>query len=131
MAHPTLSYNAEQKTTVSILDDGMNMYAHQLEERPQISEPKNTNIPLEIDAYFNEKLSPPEVEPLAYWKNHTHFPILSMMARDYVAIQATSASSERTFSRAKHVITETRTRLGSHPIESLMCLRSWQNFFPE
>ncbi len=80
----------------------MNIYDHQLEERPQISEPKNTKIPFEIDAYFNEKLSPPEVEPLAYWKNHTHFPILSIIdvsprtlwidppfgARDYFAIQA-------------------------------------------
>jgi hypothetical protein len=44
-------------------------------------------------------------DPLAWWKgNERKFPILAKLARMYLAIQATSAPSERIFSVASRII---------------------------
>ena len=48
-----------------------------------------------------------------------------MMARDYLAIPATSASSERLFSSGKHLITDSRNRLNQETIQACECLKSW------
>ena len=50
--------------------------------------------------------------PLLWWKrNSILYPNLAALARKYLAIQATSASSERIFSRASLIISNLRTRL--------------------
>jgi hypothetical protein len=47
---------------------------------------------------------------LAWWKAKSKkYPNLSRMARDYLAIPATSTSSERLFSSGKHLISDTRS----------------------
>lgn len=64
--------------------------------------------------------------PLQWWKiNHTRYPVLAKMARDYLAIPASSASSERTFSKAGLLITDRRTRLSSESIKACCLLQSW------
>ncbi|CAG8852459.1 4506_t:CDS:1, partial [Gigaspora margarita] len=45
------------------------------------------------------------------------------MARDYLAIPATSAPVERIFSESGKIITTERNRLGSGTIKALMCLK--------
>ena len=51
-------------------------------------------------------------DPLKWWKqNQGHFPILARLARVYLAVQATSAPSERVFSVASRLIAARRTRL--------------------
>jgi hypothetical protein len=50
-----------------------------------------------------------------------------MMARDYLAIPATSAPAERIFSSASDVITQDRARLAANTIRALMCLKYWYN----
>jgi hypothetical protein len=47
------------------------------------------------------------------------------MARDYLAIPATTTPSERTFSVAGRTITDNRGRLVSKTVRATMCLRSW------
>jgi hypothetical protein len=46
------------------------------------------------------------------------------MARDYHAIPATSAPSERVFSMAGNLISK-RTRISSENVRYVLCLRSW------
>ena len=47
-----------------------------------------------------------------YWKNNSFkFPILSILARRYLAIPATSASIESTFNIAGNIITKARNSL--------------------
>ena len=53
------------------------------------------------------------------------FPIISQMARDYHAIPATSAPSERVFSMASNLILKKRTRILSENVRYVLCLRSW------
>lgn len=47
------------------------------------------------------------------------------MARDYLAIPATSASSERVFSTGRHLISDTRNCLSAKTIQACLCLKSW------
>jgi len=47
------------------------------------------------------------------------------MARDYLAIPATSVPSEETFSLGKNLITDKRNRLAGKTIRICMCLKSW------
>ncbi|EGF77381.1 hypothetical protein BATDEDRAFT_14071, partial [Batrachochytrium dendrobatidis JAM81] len=61
------------------------------------------------------------------WKRReSDFPLLAKMARDYLAIPATSASSEHAFSKARHLITDSRTRLSDQTIRAIICLGNWQ-----
>ncbi len=47
------------------------------------------------------------------------------MARDYLAIPATSSPSERAFSYAGNLITKRRIRILSENVRYVLCLRSW------
>ena len=52
------------------------------------------------------------LDPLQWWKQkQDQFPILAKLARIYLAVPATSAPSERVFSKANHIISKTRCRL--------------------
>lgn len=64
-------------------------------------------------------------DPLRWWKDETRFPTLAAMARDHLGIQASSAASERAFSKAKLVITDHRTRMKVDTVRMLMCVESW------
>ncbi|GBC30203.2 zinc finger BED domain-containing protein 1-like [Rhizophagus irregularis DAOM 181602=DAOM 197198] len=47
------------------------------------------------------------VEALLWWQAHsTEFPVLSLMAKDYLAIQSTSVACEQAFSVAGNTITK-------------------------
>ena len=72
---------------------------------------------LELDKYKKHIPPPATTKPmklLSWWKNHQRdFPILAKLAKKYLSIQATSAPSERIFSKAGNIISEKRTRLGT------------------
>jgi hypothetical protein len=63
---------------------------------------------------------------LNWWKVHSKiYPDLSRMARDYLGIPATSASSERLFSSGSNLITDKRNNLNEDTIQAHECLKSW------
>ena len=47
------------------------------------------------------------------------------MARNYLAIPATSVASERAFSSGENIITNKRSNLAPKTVRALQCLRSW------
>jgi len=57
--------------------------------------------------------------------NHSQFPNLSNMARDYLAIPATSVPSEESFSLGKNLITDKRNHLAGKMVRICMCLKLW------
>lgn len=74
--------------------------------------------------------------PFNWWcKNENRFPILSKLARKYLAIPATSTPSERLFSDAGNIMTVRRTSLLPSTFEHLLFLkRNWSlvgSIFPE
>ena len=59
-------------------------------------------------------------DPLVWWRaNAKRFPILSVVARMYLCVPASSAPSERTFSKLNVVVTKRRNRLKVKNIEAL------------
>ena len=59
-------------------------------------------------------------DPLTWWENNSMmFPTLWTLSQLYLAIPATSASSERAFDVAGNIVTSLRVRLSTHKVESL------------
>ncbi|CAG8691602.1 16950_t:CDS:2, partial [Cetraspora pellucida] len=66
------------------------------------------------------------VDPLCWWQTqHSKYPILSIIARDYLSIQATSIASEQAFSIAGMVISKERNRLKEGTARAILCLKTW------
>lgn len=67
------------------------------------------------------------IDPLAWWKiNEKRFPNVAKLARDILAVQASSVASESTFSVSGNLVSDSRTRLSDEVITAAMCLREWQ-----
>lgn len=64
---------------------------------------------------------------LNYWKVHKdQYPVLSLLARRYLAIPATSAAIERIFSISSNIITKSRNNLNPETVRMLMLLKNWR-----
>jgi hypothetical protein len=62
--------------------------------------------------------------PLEWWgRNAQNFPILTQLARKYLAIPATSVASERLFSDAGHLISPLRNRLNPALVGKMLFLK--------
>ena len=63
---------------------------------------------------------------IAWWKkNSDAYPILSLMARDFLAIPVSTVSSESVFSAAGRILGEHRTSLSPETLEALICSINW------
>jgi len=98
----------------------------------------STNLPIrtaiatinsEVERWFQEPVIPknstPEAQRLYMLSKAYSFPIITQMARDYLAIPATLAPSERVFSWAGNLVSKKRTNICSENIRYVLCLRSW------
>ena len=63
----------------------------------------------EFITYVNSPTNNTDINPLEQWKiNESQYPHLAKIAQDYLAIPATSVSSEQCFSICKNLITDNR-----------------------
>jgi hypothetical protein len=63
---------------------------------------------------------------LEWWKHHSEeYPCLARIARDYLAIPATSAPAERAFSGGANLVSKKRGSLDEDTIQACLCLKSW------
>ncbi|CAI5501905.1 unnamed protein product [Closterium sp. Naga37s-1] len=83
----------------------------------------------EVSRYLSERVRC-DVSALEYWRTATNMQTLRRMARDYLAIPATSASSERVFSLGRNLISWKRHRLASQRTRAVMILKSWYSSHP-
>jgi len=98
---------------------------------------------LEMDKYHSMNIPTDmqidnmEAEILKWWdKNKAELPLLAELAREYLCIPASSAPSERLFSHAGNIVTDTRQSLDSENVSKLMfikenmhrCLNSWRRW---
>jgi len=80
----------------------------------------------EIAIFLAEEELDSDADVFKYWKvNQSRFPTLARIARDYFAIQGTSAASERAFSGGRQTITPFRCSLNAESIRATQCLKSW------
>ena len=64
-------------------------------------------------------------DSLDWWRiNAVKFPLLAALARRRLAIPASQAHSERVFSSAGQIVTQTRNRLSSENVELLVALKN-------
>ena len=85
------------------------------------SQPKATN---EVEEYLKEDKIPFNHCPFNWWLNKKNkYPILAKMARIYLAIPATSTSSERLFSDAGNLLSAKRSRINSELFKRIMFLK--------
>ena len=76
--------------------------------------------------YLREPLAPKDTNILQWWAaNKLEYPKLWKAARDYLAGQATSASSERLFSTGRDLVTSKRKHLLPVSIQSAMLMKNW------
>jgi hypothetical protein len=88
-----------------------------------------TNMSLdssEFDRYLREPRLGVRADPLSWWKDQEiNYPTLSMMARDYLAVPATSAAAERAFSAGSDLIAPRRCSMGDDTVTECMCVGAW------
>uniref|UniRef100_A0A8C5LLM5 BED-type domain-containing protein n=1 Tax=Leptobrachium leishanense TaxID=445787 RepID=A0A8C5LLM5_9ANUR len=79
----------------------------------------------EVSAYLKQPISERDSDPLQYWKeNKSILPLLSSVARNLLAIQATNCSSERVNSVGGQIITDLRYNLSRTNAETLIWARN-------
>lgn len=77
----------------------------------------------EVTEYFNEPTLSYKSNPLTFWSNETNkykYPTLYKMALIYLCSPATSAESERVFSKAGLTLTNLRKNLNEKTLEKLL-----------
>jgi hypothetical protein len=80
----------------------------------------------EMERYLGTPTADMNEDVLEWWKRHADdYPCLSRIARDYLAIPATSVPAERVFSGGANLITNKRGSLDEGTIQACLCLRSW------
>ena len=96
------------------------------EDQSQVLVPQ-TKLEAELAKFLNrfdneEPLS--TVDVLQWWSRHTKiYPLLSRAVRKYFAVQATSCSSERTFSKAGKTVTAARTCLSTVNVNMIIYVK--------
>ena len=79
----------------------------------------------ELALYKQELQIGTDADPFAWWRARTaQYPKLSLVARKWLAVPASSAASERLFSSAGLTVRDKRTSLGSELVSSLVFLKS-------
>ena len=85
------------------------------------SSPKSTQSV--IDSYLKEPNQPRKSCPLSYWKDRqSMWPILSSLAQQYLCTPPATVASERLFSAAANICTDSRNRLSPKKVEQLLFL---------
>jgi hypothetical protein len=63
---------------------------------------------------------------LRYWQQHARrFPVVSSMAKRFLAVPASSVSSESTFSTGGRVVDDYQSSLKPSTVQALICASSW------
>jgi hypothetical protein len=57
--------------------------------------------------------------------NSARYPTLGNIARDVLAVPASTVASESAFSTCRRVITDHQSSLGHETVEALMCFGDW------
>ncbi|KAJ8915340.1 hypothetical protein NQ315_008226 [Exocentrus adspersus] len=91
----------------------------------------STSFSLHIDLkiYLNQPTLPLNSNPLEYWNRGGSSPILQTIANKYLSVTGTSVPSERLFSKAGCIITQSRNRLTGNRLSKLLFLNSLDKFF--
>ena len=83
----------------------------------------------DIDRYLAEEtVNPmtPSFDILLWWRDHSQkFKVLSMIAKDVLAIPVSTVASEFAFSTSGRILYSFRSSLSPKMVEALVCTQNW------
>jgi len=121
---------AEPSTSLldSLFESGDSSGEESREEKAE--EDLNTQIRIEVMAYFVERPLAKEENPLDWWRdNKDKYPTLAKLAKSYLCIPSTSTPSERLFSSAGNIACKKRASLSPEHVDMLTFLHSNSKFW--
>ena len=85
-----------------------------------------SNATDELTQYLSESPAPTKTDVLEWWKvNSTRYPRLSAMARDFLAVQATSVKPDELFYSKGDEIDKQRFCIPHDSTQAILCIKSW------
>jgi hypothetical protein len=103
-------------------------------DRPQHFIKRHKTIPIEheVHKYLTAPQEDEICKPLNFWQiNARLWPNLARMAKAMLAVPATSAPSESSFSNALRVMSDHRASFTPTNLEAQVCLKSWDKVLPK
>jgi hypothetical protein len=85
-------------------------------------------VTTELDRYLSERpiSRSGDFDILNWWStNSGTYPTLAAVARDVLAMPASTVASESVFSMGGRIVTDFRSRLGVESVEALVCSQDW------
>jgi hypothetical protein len=113
-------------TTIVAENEDELTYEYYRYKKRRMLKPVGDTMEVEYARYLNAPLEDDDksFDILAYWKLHqSSYPILSVMAKDYLTVQASSVSAERAFSSGKDLVTPDRCSLSGKVIEKTQFIK--------
>ncbi|KAL2526756.1 BED zinc finger [Abeliophyllum distichum] len=97
--------------------------------------PCSYDTPVELVRYYTHDvlsmLDDEEIKNfdiLKWWRQHQRsYPILSKMVRDLLTTPVSTVASEAAFSISGRILSDIKSRLKVDILESLLCLKDWDN----
>ncbi|KAL5546582.1 hypothetical protein UlMin_029300 [Ulmus minor] len=97
-----------------------------MKQKEQITFDESLN---EVDRYLaDESVNPltPSFETLFWWKqNSIKYPVLSLIARDVLAVPISTVASESAFSTGGRILDPYRSSLNPKTVNMLVCTQNW------
>lgn len=97
---------------------------HRHLEQASMSKPTKSDL----DAYLDEGIHPSheDFDILTWWKlNAPKYHVVSLMARDILAIPCTTVASESAFSTSGRILDQYRLSMHPSTVEALVCAQDW------
>lgn len=117
----------DDASSASTSEDAMSLLLGESYTRPPLNITEVDSFQAEIQRYVQLPQLAMHENPLVWWLNHKDdYPRLSKVAQAYLAIPASSVSSERLFSAAGRVVTKNRSRLTSRNVNAILFLNKNQ-----
>ncbi|KAI9088455.1 hypothetical protein K1719_029904 [Acacia pycnantha] len=128
--HFTRNYSTTHFSSMSAgysaqeVEDGVVSFAEEIaRKKRRASMSSGTD---ELSQYLLEAPAPIPTDVLEWWKvNSTRYPRLSVMARDFLAMQATSVVPEELFCGRGDEINKQRFCMSHDSTQSILCIKSW------